>query len=148
MVSYERSNTKTKEIKFADYFVLTPIHLVFILSFISLFTWIFGKAIGSYEIAALFRHNSSISFLFCSIAVYLLWLKPQKKLRLYAAKSIAAAVLFLGILAIYQKITILSSNSNQPLIIDFNSLTTNQVSHISLQSAIILSLLGLSILLK
>ncbi len=137
-----------KEIKFADYFVLAPVNLVFALSFISLFTWFFGKAIGSHEIATLFRHHSSISFMLCSVATYLLWLKPQKKVCLYLAKIISGGVLAIGLLALYQKITVFGPTAGHPLIIDFNSPVPGQLSHLSLQSAFLISILGLSLLLN
>lgn len=137
-----------KEIKFADYFVLAPVNLVFALSFISLFTWFFGIAIGSHEISTLFRHHSSISFLLCSVATYLLWLKPQRRIRLYLAKIISAGVLGIGLLALYQKITIFGPTADHPLIIDFNSSNPNEFGHMALQSAFVISILGLSLLLN
>lgn len=137
-----------QEIKFSDYFVLAPVHLVFALSFISLFTWFFGKAIGSYEIALLFRHNSSISFFLCSVATYLLWLKPQRRLRLYAAKLISLLVLSIGVLALYHRITVWGPTADQPLIIDFSGAGSDISGRMSLQSALIFTTLGLSLLLN
>lgn len=137
-----------KEIKFSDYFILVPVNLVFALSFISLFTWFFGKAIGSSEIVTLFKHNSSLSFLLCSIATYLLWLKPRKQIRLYLAKSISTVVFGIGLLALYHKITIIGPTSDHPLVIDFNTPSLDQIGHMSLQSALIFSTLGLSLLLN
>jgi len=137
-----------KETKFFDYFVLVPVNLVFALSFISLFTWFFGKAIGSTEIVMLFKHNSSFSFLLCSIATYLLWLKPKNKIRIYFAKATAAIVFGIGLFALYHKITVLGPTGDHPLIIDFNSPSLDQIGHMSLHSAFIFSVLGLSLLLN
>lgn len=137
-----------KKFRYADYFVLIPANLVFALSFIALTTWFFGQAIGSEAIAALFRHNTSLSFLLCSIATFCLWLKPHRKSLLYTGKIIAAGVLGIGLLTLYQHITVISSIGGQPLIIDFSGDGVDHTGQMSLQSGFIFTLLGLSLLLN
>ena len=64
------------------------------------------------------------------------------------AKIISAGVLGIGLLALYQKITIFGPTADHPLIIDFNSSNPNEFGHMALQSAFIISILGLSLLLN
>lgn len=137
-----------KEFRFADYFVLVPVNLVFVLSFVSLLSWFFGQAISSDEVTMLFKHNTSLSFLLCSVATYCLWLKPQKQSLFYAGKVLASTILAIGLLALYQQISVFGPSGDRPLIIDFSGVGSDLSGHMSLQSAFIFSLLGLSLFLN
>lgn len=137
-----------KKASFSDYFVLAPVNLVFALSFISLFVWFFENATGSYKVALLFKQNNSISFLLCSVATYFLWIKPRRIFFIYFGKFMAASVFAIGMLALYQKITVVGATSEQPLIIDFSGLGSDLSGRMSLQSAFIFVLLGLALFIN
>lgn len=137
-----------KETKFADYFVVAPVNLVFALSFISLVTWFFGKAVGSHEIAMLFRHHSSLAFLLCSAATYLLWLKSHRRAILLTGKAVSLTALAIGLLALYQKITFFFPIAESQILIEFGNPNHSSLAHMSLESAFIITAIGLSLTLN
>ena len=68
-----------QNIKSAKNFVLIPLGIIFILSSLSIFTWIFGKSFGSFEIDIHFKQNTALAFFLISVSSFLLWLKSEKK---------------------------------------------------------------------
>ena len=137
-----------KEFKYADYFVLVPINLVFALAFISLVNWFLATAVGSVEVTTAFKQNTSISFLLCSIATYCLWLKPKKKWLYIFGKSFSALVFIIGCLTLYQKVTVINLGTGQPLMLDLSSGNSDFSGLMSLHSAFIFTLLGAALLIN
>ncbi len=137
-----------KEYKYADYFVLIPINLVFALAFIALVNWFLAATVGSLEVTTAFKQNTSISFLLCSVATYCLWLKPKKKWLYILGKTFSALVFMIGFLTIYQKVTLINLGNGQPLILDLSSGHADFSGLMSLHSAFIFMLLGAALILN
>lgn len=137
-----------KEYKYSKFYILLPVLTIFLMSFISCLTWIFGKEIGGYEINILFKQNTAIAFLFASVATYCLWFKSENKWIYFAGKILAGLVFMIGALTIYQKFSFVNLGIDQPFIYDTVSADPMFPGQMAMQPAFILVLLGLALLLN
>ncbi len=137
-----------KEFKYADYFILIPVNLVFALSVVSLFSWFFTTSIGVTEISLLLNQNTAFSFLLCSIATYCLWFKPKKNWLYRFGKAIGLVVFSVGFYTLYQRMNLFPTGLDRSIVIDLGPPTSDFPGHMSLQSSFIFTLLGASLLLN
>lgn len=137
-----------QNVRYAKNFVLIPLGIIFILSSISIFTWIFGKSFGSFEIDIHFKQNTALAFLFISVSSFLLWLKSDKKSVTYTGRIISMFVILIGVLTIYQKITRMNLGIDLPFQHDPIGADPDFPGQMASRTALTFILLGTALLLN
>ena len=147
-VSLVKNKIDYQNVKYVKNFVLIPLIIIFILSGLSVLTWIFGMGIGPYEINIHFKQNTALAFLFLSISTYMLWLNSDNKYINYIGRILATVVILIGVLTLYEKITGFNLGMDLPFQYDPTGTDPRFPGQMSSRTVITFILLGTALLMN